>query len=373
MNFLLIASFPESIVSFRGALIRSLRSAGMRVHVAAPGLTPGSDVARQVAALGAQTVDIPLQRTGTNPIRDLTLLFCLIRLMRRIRPDIVLGYTAKPVVYGTLAAYFVGVPRRFVLITGLGYMFTGTGGSLKQTVTRSLYALALKRVHKAFFQNHDDAELFATESILPEHVPSVVVDGSGVDIRAFSMQPLPAPPIRFLMIARLLANKGTREYIEAARRMRELHAAARFILIGWIDDNPDAISTSELQQWVDSGSIEYLGRVPDVRPAIRDCTVFVLPSYREGTPRTVLEAMAVGRPIITTDAPGCRETVQDGENGFTVSVKSVDELVGAMQRFVEDPELAGRMGLRSREIAVQRYDVNKINRVMLREMGIGGD
>ncbi len=176
----------------------------------------------------------------------------------------------------------------------------------------------------------------------------------------------------FLLIARLLGDKGVREYVEAVRRIKARYPDVVFRLVGWIDENPNAIREQELNDWVSEGVVEYLGRLSDVRPAIADCTVYVLPSYREGTPRTVLEAMAMGRPIITTDAPGCRETVVDGENGFLVPVKAVDELVSAMEKFVLFPGLVEKMGRRSREIAEAKYDVNAVNAVMLREMGISG-
>ena len=172
------------------------------------------------------------------------------------------------------------------------------------------------------------------------------------------------------MIGRLLGDKGVREFAEAARKIKALHPEVRFNVVGWIDSNPDAIAQSELDAWVADGTLEFLGKLDDVRPAIAACTVYVLPSYREGTPRTVLEAMAMGRPIITTDAPGCRETVIDGDNGFLVPVQSVDALVDAMLKFIEDPALAPRMGRRSRQIAEDKYDVHKVNAVMLREMGI---
>lgn len=163
-----------------------------------------------------------------------------------------------------------------------------------------------------------------------------------------------------------------REYADAARRIKARYPQAVFRLVGWIDENPDAIKPHELDAWVAEGVLEYLGRLSDVRSAIADCSVYVLPSYREGTPRTVLEAMAMGRAIITTDAPGCRETVVQGENGFLVPVKSVEALVAAMERLIARPELIARMGQRSREIAVAKYDVKAVNAVMLREMGIAG-
>ncbi len=206
---------------------------------------------------------------------------------------------------------------------------------------------------------------------MPPWMPTVVLNGSGVHLDKFPVAPKPSSRASFLMIARLLEAKGVREFVAAASELRDLHSDVSFRLAGWIDTSPDSISRSELEEWIDQGHIEFLGRLNDVRPAIANSTVYVLPSfYREGTPRTILEAMAMGRAIITTDAPGCRETVIDGENGFLVPVKSIDALVDAMQKFINDPELAVRMGKRSREIAEEKYDVHKVNAVMLREMGI---
>src|SRR6185369_10911720 len=206
--------------------------------------------------------------------------------------------------------------------------------------------------------------------ILGNRTPSFVVNGSGIDVDSFAVAPLPPGPQRFLLIARLLGDKGVREYAQAARRVRSLHPAVRFVLVGWIDENPDAIRQSELDVWVADGTVEYLGRLSDVRDAIAACTVYVLPSYREGTPRTVLEAMAMGRAVITTDAPGCRETVIDGQNGFLVPVKSVVALAEAMLKFIDDPSLAPQMGAHSRQVAEEKYDVHKVNALMLNKMGI---
>jgi len=368
--FLLIASYSDSIISFRGPLIAALVSRNVTVHMAAPDLNANTSVCRILSSMGVVTHDIPLQRSGTSARSDLWLFWSLFALMRRIRPGVVLGYTIKPVVYGLLAAWIARVPRRFALITGLGYAFTsGRSGPLTRLIQK-LYGFALRRARKVFFQNSDDEALFREHRILVESTPSAVVNGSGIDLDAYGAQPLPNVPARFLMIGRLLGDKGVREYVLAAQRMRTLHPDARFGLVGWIDDNPDAISKTELDSWVEKGSIDFLGRLDDVRPAIAAASVYVLPSYREGTPRTVLEAMSMGRAIITTDAPGCRETVIDGENGFLVRTHSVDDLVSAMHKFIDDPALATTMGQRSREIAEEKYDVHKINAVMLREMGI---
>lgn len=373
MNFLLLAGFAESLLIFRGPLIQAMLAKGLQVHVAAPGLESGQPVRTRLEALGAQVHSIPMARTGTNPIADLQTLLALRRLMHQVRPHAVLAYTIKPVIYGTLAAWLAGVPHRFALITGLGYAFTGQATGLRgvvKSLVQGLYKQALRRAHKVFFQNPDDQALFRQLQLLPSTVPCVVVNGSGVDVGSFEVQPLPPAPLRFLLIARLLGDKGVQEYAQAARQVRSRYPEVRFALVGWIDENPDAIAQSELDGWIADGTVEFLGRLSDVRPAIAQCSVYVLPSYREGTPRTVLEAMAMGRAIITTDAPGCRETVVDGDNGFLVPVKSVETLVHAMERFITEPDLAARMGARSRQMAEEKYDVHKVNAVMLREMGL---
>lgn len=369
----LVASFGVSLINFRGPLVKALCDAGIEVHTIAPGLNEDLETRRQLEAWGVVTHDVSMQRTGINPLRDLGALRALHRLFRDIKPDAVLGYTIKPVIYGTLAAWLARVPKRYALITGLGYAFTGEASGkrrLVQRLARRLYTQALSRADRVFFQNPDDQALFGQLGLLSNRVPSQVVNGSGIDTVRFEQAPLPKGAPSFLLIARLLGDKGIREYVAASAKVRELYPQTVFRLVGFIDENPDSITQQELDQWIAEGHVEYLGALDDVRPAIADASVYVLPSYREGTPRTVLEAMAMGRPIITTDAPGCRETVIEGENGFLVPVKSVDALVEAMQRFIEDPELVASMGQRSRAIAEDKYDVHKVNAVMLEAMGI---
>lgn len=371
-TFLLIASFPDSLIKFRGPLLRALVAKGLDVHVAAPDLADVPDIRTELEALGITLHEIGLKRTGTNPVADLATVAELWRLMRSVRADYVLGYTIKPVIYGSLAAWLAGVPERFALVTGLGYAFTGEAsgrrGLLRKLIQR-LYRFGLSKSRKVFFQNPDDEVLFRQLGLLPVDVPSCVVNGSGVDVADYALAPLMDKP-SFLLIARLLGDKGVREYVQAAQMVKAQHPDVVFRLVGWIDDNPDAISQQELDEWVSTGTLEFLGKLADVRPAIADSNVYVLPSYREGTPRTVLEAMAMGRPVITTDAPGCRETVTDGDNGFLVPVKAVDELAAAMVRFIEEPMLVHKMGDRSRRVVEQKYDVHRVNEFMLAEMGL---
>ena len=372
MNFLLVASFPDSLITFRGHLIDKLLKKGMNVHVAVPGLNPDTAVYEYLSAKGVEIHDIPLSRTGVNPFKDFLLFICLCRLILTTRPDVIFCYTIKPIIYGSLAAWLMRVPRRYALITGLGYAFTGELQGVRKflsVIIRQLYWFSLYGVDKVFFQNKDDEKLFKDLKIMSSKKQSVVINGSGVDVEAFAQTPLPKP-IQFLLIARLLGDKGVREYAAAAAIIKEKRPDIVFKLAGWIDSNPNAISQNELDEWTNSGVIDYLGRLDDVQPAIAACSVYVLPSYREGIPRTVLEAMAMGRAIITTDAPGCRETVIDGRNGFLTPVKSVKSLVIAMKKFIDDESLVAKMGSVSRQIAENKYDVHKINAVMLKEMNI---
>ena len=310
-----------------------------------------------------------MSRKGLNVLHDLQTMCSLYWLMVRIRPTFVLAYTVKPVVYGMLAALFSARPNRFALVTGLGYAFQDDGRGLSKWLVRLMYQLALRNASKVFFQNPDDENLFRALSILRSSVASTVVNGSGVDLQHYGVLPQPSK-IKFLLIARLLVAKGIREYVQAARQIKLKHPDVEFALVGWIDVCPDAISERELQQWINEKVIDYKGRQKDVRGAIADCSVYVLPSYSEGTPRSVLEAMAMGRAIVTTDAPGCRETVRHEENGFLVKVKCVDSLVDALESFIDDPALAERMGRASRQIAEEKYDVRMVNAHMMSEMGI---
>lgn len=378
MKFLIIASSPLSVLNFRGKLLEAINDAGLEIHIAAPEFNLHPEELDKLKLLGYQVHNIPMQRTGTNPISDIKTLKSLFFIIKNIEPQYVLSYTIKPVIYGTIAAWLNRVPNRFALITGLGYTFQNveeTGKRSKfQRVIHELYRKALSKVNHIFFQNPDDLNLFKHLKLIEMSTPTTVVNGSGIDLEKFKLVALPVTEndfqVNFLMIARLIGDKGIREYINAAKILKSKYPHVNFNLVGPLDSNPSAITQEELDQFINQGNINYLGKLTDVRPAIAESSVFVLPSYREGTPRTVLESMALGRPIITTNAPGCRETVVDGLNGFLVPVKSVDALVIAMQKFILNPSLISTMGAASRRLAEEKFDVNKVNEVMLDKMGI---
>lgn len=379
MKFLMISSFLPSVLNFRGKLLEDIHQQGFEIHIVAPDLAIFETEQQQLKSLGYKVHEIPMQRTGTNPSSDLKTLYAIYQLMLKIKPDYMLAYTIKPVIYGTLAAWFAKVPKRYALITGLGYAFQnveqGTKRSTFQKLVHGLYRKALSHSHKVFFQNPDDLALFQDLKLLKPQIPAVVVNGSGVNVTDFEVVPLPCNAqnqlkVSFLLIARLLGDKGVREYAQAAAIIQQQHPEVEFHLVGWIDENPAAITQQELDEWIADGRLKYWGKLSDVRPAIAASSVYILPSYREGTPRTVLEAMSMGRAIITTDAPGCRETVLHSENGYLVAVKSVQSLVDAMMCFVNQPELMVKMGQRSREIALNKYDVRQVNQQMLQEMGL---
>ena len=362
----LVASFDRSLVNFRGPLIRALRARGVRVSALAPDVSAG--VRAELQALGVEVVEYPLARTGTDPFADLRSYRALLRAFRRLQPDAVLAYTAKPIIYGALAAARAGVPSVNALVTGVGNAASAAGPL--GVLVRRLYRLALSRARCVVFQNPDDRDEFVAGGLVAA-ARTTVVDGSGVDTRHYAVVPLPADA-RFLLLGRLLAEKGIREYVAAARLLRGRGVVASFALAGWQDDHRGAITDGELVAWQAEGVVDYLGPLDDPRPAFADCSVYVLPSYREGTPRTVLEAMSMGRAIVTTDAPGCRETVAEGENGMKVPVRDVGALADAMQRLAGDAALRARMGAASRARVEARYAVERVNLQMLEALGVGG-
>ena len=362
-----------SLSNFRGALIRRIVESGIQVFALAPDYNDETRAA--VRALGAEPIDISLERTGMRPGRDLIDMVRLTKLFRQLRPDLVFSYFIKPVIYGSIAAWIAGVPRRYALVAGLGYVFTpdGSKDAIKRRILRfvakNMYRISFSVCDKIFLQNEDDRNFFCDNSILKLSKVSLI-SGSGVDLNKFDETPLSKEGITFILVARLLREKGIIEYIDAARQIKLDHPNATFLLVGDLDENPGGLSLIEVARWVEEGIIEWPGLVPDVRPWITRSNVFVLPSYREGKPRSTQEAMAMGRPIITTDAPGCRDTVEEGVNGFKVPIRDTGALETAMRHFIENPTLIPSMGAESRRLAEERFDVHRINQTMLDVMHI---
>lgn len=365
-------SLPESLLNFRGPLLADMVAAGHDVHALAP--AADSKVLAGLAKLGVRFHEVPLRRAGISPVHDLRTLFAVSRLLSNLQPDCLLSYTIKPVIYGSLAARQAGVKGVYSMITGLGYSFSGTDSKSRVVgwVARHLYRMALSKNGHVFFQNSDNLTVFQRLNLLRSSDQPVLINGSGVDLARFAPAPYPGG-VSFLMIARLLADKGVREYVAAARELKRRCPEAACRLAGWIDDNPAAISRRELDAWIAEGVIEYLGYLEDVRPAVAAAAVYVLPSYHEGMPRTVLEAMAMGRAIITTDVSGCRETVIDGRNGYLVPARDAAALATAMKRFIDEPAQVASMGAESRRLAEERFDVRDVNRVILKTMGLSGE
>lgn len=365
-HILILSNAARTLVRFRGHLIRELVARGYRVTAAAG--ESDEAVTRTLAGWGVVCRPVHLGRTGMNPLADLGAVAALVRLMQRERPDIFFGYTTKPVVYGTLAARLAGVPRRIAMITGLGYAFT-EGTEVKRRLAHAIaqagYRLSLRFADGVIFQNPDDRAYFLEHRLVADPERAALVAGSGVDLAHYAPAPLPDGPATFLMIARLLRDKGVREFAEAARVVKQAHPDARFVLVGRLDSNPAAVQRAELDAWVREAIVEYRGELADVRPEITGCHVYVLPSYREGMPRTVLEALATGRAIITTDVPGCRETVLESSNGVLVPPRNSKALASAMRRFAEDRGLVAAAGAASLALARERFDVNRVNAAML--------
>jgi len=363
MRVAVIAGHTRSLVNFRGPLIRSMVDRGHEVIALGP---PDAVVAPRIEAMGARFTPIDIRRTGMNPLADLKLVLGLRRTLAALRPDRVLSYTVKPVVYGSVAAHLAGVDHIASAITGLGHVFlddTPRGRALR-TLVCGLYKVALCANQVVFFQNPDDRAEFVRRGLVSE-AQTRIIDGSGVDLRHYPEHPQPPGDPVFLFMGRFLEEKGLYELIEAARELKRRHPRARVRLLGKTDANPSSVSRTEVRHWQEEGLIEVVGWVEDVRMELAACTALVLPSWREGTPRSALEAMASGRAVITTDAPGCRETVIDGETGFLVGLRDADALAEAMCRVAADPSLARRMGRAGRRYAEHRYDVHRVNRSIL--------
>lgn len=357
-----------NVVNFRAGLVRGLQAAGYGVSVAAPPdrFTPALE------ALGCRFYPVELQGHGRSPAADFRYMSRMFALLRRERADALLGFTVKPNVYGSLAAHALNIPV-INNIAGLGVVFNERGATAR--IVNTLYRLALRRSHRVFFQNGDDRELFVRGGLV-RAMQTEQLPGSGVDLGRFAEQPLPtAAPFTFLLVARLLKEKGLAELAEAAEALRAHGAPVRVRVLGPHDPaNPASVPAADLARWTAAGTVEHLGTADDVRSALAAAHCVVLPSYyREGTPRALLEALATGRPVITTDMPGCRDVVDDGVNGFLVPPRDAPALARAMARVAALPpaELAA-MGRASRLKAERQYNEALVVRAYLRALGTAG-
>lgn len=363
MNILLISSHAPALTGFRKHIISTLTNTGHTVFAMAPNHTIESRAT--LTALGATPIDCTIQRTGMNPIQDFIAMLKLAKQIKVIQADVTLSFFIKPVIFGTIAAWLAGVPRRIAMVEGLGYVFTPTESKLSwkrvqlKRLAMRLYKLAFARAHRVVFLNPDDQREFVKAKLLPLN-KSYVLGGIGVDLDEWQEKPAITEPVTFLLIARLLREKGVIEFAAAAKLVGLKYSSARFLLLGGLDANPGAISEAEVLAWVKQGVLIWPGYVP-VQPWLTEASVFVLPSYREGVPCSTQEAMAMGRAVITTDVPGCRETVVDGVNGFLVPPRNAQALAACMERFIESPELIASMGKESRRLAEERFNVHEVN------------
>ena len=357
MRFILVSPKNRTAYNFRGDLIKRIISCGYEVIVTGPNRVG----VEKIEALGARFVEKPMNKNGVNPKEDLKYQKALYELFKKEKPDVVLGYTSKPVIYGSIAAKKAGVPHKVAMITGLGYAFTAQTKKAKaiRAVMSVLYKKALNCADTVIFQNPDDREQFVSSGLVKSE-KCRVVNGSGVNTNRFSVADYP-DKITFFMLSRVMYSKGIREYLRACELVKEKHPEVRFMLLGACENIQDSLSKEDLAPYVEKGIIEHFGETDRVEDYYKQCSVYVLPSYREGTPRTVLEAMSMGRAIITTDAPGCRETVIDGKTGFLVPVKNAEAVAEKMTEFIENPELIKTLGAASAEYAREKFSVDKVN------------
>ena len=365
-SFLIIAVEPASLLNFRGELIKTISKLKYSVTTISHFMSVQQRI--KISPWVCSSEAVAFSRNGLNPVADIKTLFNLFQKIRTIQPSIILAYTIKPIIWGGLSARFCKADF-YALITGLGFTFQGR--SFKRRMLTKLvvflYKIALKDSKAVIFQNIDNRNMFVKKGIV-EFSKTRIVNGSGVNLKKYNVENFPSGGIKFLCISRLLSEKGLREYAAAAKIVKCIYPNSRFDLVGPEDSSPDSVSLEEVNGWMDY--VNYKGLTNDVRPYIRDCHVYVLPSYHEGLPRSTLEAMSMGRPILTTDAVGCKETVENGVNGFKVPVKSADELAKKMIWFIENDSQVKRMGIESRRMVEDKFDVRKVNQEMLNIMGI---
>ena len=370
MKVVILSSLSWSLINFRRALIARMIEEGHEVVACAPDEEP--EVLERLARMGVRFRRTPMARAGTNPLHDIRTLLHYRRLMRAERPDVVVAYTQKPIIYGGLAARLWSRARYFSIMSGLGYVFSeeADGRRWLRSVVSRLYRIGIAQARCIFVFNSDDHRLMQESGIVSPTQRVMQVPGSGIDLRHFAEQPLPKGPFTFLMMGRLMRDKGVGEYVEAARIVRARHPDVRFLLLTRPEtENPTGYTAADLDRWREAGLIEFLPETRDVRPFIASAHAFVLPSfYREGLPRTILEALATGRPVITTDMPGCRDPIRHGVNGLLVPPRDASALADAMEAMIANPQRVTAMAGAARQTAVDVYDVDKVNALLLETM-----
>lgn len=348
MRILLTVNLAWNILNFRIGIVRALVEAGHEVVVLAPGDGSGLEV------VGVRHIPLKMDAKGLSPLSGLAMVSQMTRHFREEHPDVILSWTIKNNIFGAMAARRVGVP--FIPnVSGLGTAFL-SGGAL-QFVAETLYQRAFRKLSTVFFQNAEDRDLFTARRLV-KPTQAQLLPGSGIDLTHFSPNPLPEGPPVFLMVARLLRDKGVEEFAQAARIVRTIHPGASFCLLGELDaDNRSAIPEDLLREWEAEGIIVYLGTAPDVRPHIAAAHCVVLPSYREGAPRTLIEAAAMARPVIATDVPGCRAVVDNGRTGLLCAARSAESLAEACLQFIDMPlDARTTMGQAGRVRMENTYD-----------------
>ena len=365
MKILVLSSHTPSLFWFRMDMMREFLD--LNYEVVAIGNENEADWTEKFAEKGIRYRKAYIQRNGTNPLKDLKTYKQLRKIIKEEKPDKIFTYQAKTVIYGGIAARKEGNIETYPLIAGVGSVFLAKGLKAKiiRTILKMEYKAAFKKARKIFFQNPDDVEVFVKHGLL-EKEKIVMIHGSGVNLEKFPIQELPEQ-VAFLCISRLIRDKGVVEYLEAAKKIKEQYSN-RFLLVGPFDSNPSALKEEDLKPYIEEGIVEYFGEQSDVLPYLKQCSVYVLPSYREGTPKTVLEAMACFKAIITTDAPGCRETVEDGKNGFLVPVKDVEMLANKMEELIKNPAKIVEMATVGRRMVEEKFDVKKVNQEIIKTM-----
>lgn len=375
MKFILIGTVASSFLGFRADLIKALLGKNHTVYAFTSEYT--ADELKKIVALGAIPVTYELSRGGLNPLVDIKSTYLLAKKIKAVSPDIVFSYFVKPVIFGALAAKLAKVPKVIGMLEGLGYAFTDQPGGLsKKTkiikrVQVFLYKIALPKLDNIIFLNPDDPkDLLEANNIKVEKIS--VLGGIGLNLENYPYSNRYPTTTTFIFIARLLAEKGIHDYIAAARVVKNKYPDTKFIVLGAIDKEAlGALLESELQQLIEEGIVEYPGYVTNVSEWIANSSVFVLPSYyREGVPRSTQEAMAIGRAVITTDVPGCRETVVEGVNGFLVEKWNPKALAEKMIYFIEHPDQIKKMGYESYKIAQEKFDADKVNQRLLELMNL---